>query len=246
MPARKKQPDRRQTGIEVRHAQTCGSRSGEPCDCTPGFRAFVWSARDRRRIQKTFPTEAAALRWREDARVDLRRGVLVAARPTTLREFADAWLDGARDGSIRNRSGDRYKPSTIRGIRAGAARVRPARDRRRQAPGAAPPGHPEARRRPLSRGHQCVHRAERAHAAPSDLSSRPLAWRHPGQSDDRNRDRRRPGPPDQVRDAGGGTRADRGGAARRTGRCGRRPSTPASAAASCARCAGSTSTSPAA
>lgn len=115
MPARKKQPDRSQTGIEVRHAPRCGSRRGEPCDCTPGFRAFVWSARDRRRIQKTFPTEAAALRWREDARVDLRRGVLVASRPTTLRAFAEAWLHGARDGSIRNRSGDRYKPSTIRG-----------------------------------------------------------------------------------------------------------------------------------
>lgn len=75
----------------------------------------MWSARDERRIQKTFATEAAALLWREDARVDLRRGVLVAARPTVLREFADAWLAGAGDGSIRNRSGDRYKPSTVRG-----------------------------------------------------------------------------------------------------------------------------------
>ncbi|MFL5861524.1 MAG: tyrosine-type recombinase/integrase, partial [Solirubrobacteraceae bacterium] len=66
-------------------------------------------------VRKTFPTEAAALRWREDARVDLRRGVLVAARPVVLREFADAWMSGAKDGSIRNRSGDRYKPSSIRG-----------------------------------------------------------------------------------------------------------------------------------
>ncbi|MGH2857537.1 MAG: tyrosine-type recombinase/integrase [Solirubrobacteraceae bacterium] len=66
-------------------------------------------------MRKTFPTEAAALRWREDARVDLRRGVLVAARPVVLREFAEAWLSGAKDGSIRNRSGDRYKPSSIRG-----------------------------------------------------------------------------------------------------------------------------------
>lgn len=115
MPARTKQPDRRQTGIEVRHARTCASRNREACDCTPGFRAWVFSARDERRIQKTFPTEAAALRWREDARVDLRRGVLVAARPTVMREFADAWLAGALDGSIRNRSGDRYKPSTLRG-----------------------------------------------------------------------------------------------------------------------------------
>jgi integrase len=115
MAARKQDPERKQTGIEVRHARTCRSRQSDPCDCTPGFRAFVWSARDERRIQKTFPTEAAALLWREDARVDLRRGVLVAARPIALREFADAWLAGARDGSIRNRSGDRYKPSTVRG-----------------------------------------------------------------------------------------------------------------------------------
>ena len=32
----------------------------------------------------------------------------------TLREAWDVWLAGARDGSIRNRSGDRYKPSVIR------------------------------------------------------------------------------------------------------------------------------------
>lgn len=115
MAARKQDPERKQTGIEVRHARTCRSRQGELCDCTPGFRAFVWSARDERRIQKTFATEAAALLWREDARVDLRRGVLVASRPIVLREFADAWLAGAGDGSIRNRSGDRYKPSTVRG-----------------------------------------------------------------------------------------------------------------------------------
>ena len=115
MAARKQDPERKQIGIEVRHVRTCRLRQGDPCDCTPGFRAFVWSARDDRRIQKTFATEAAALLWREDARVDLRRGVLVAARPIVLRGFADAWLTGARDGSIRNRSGDRYKPSTVRG-----------------------------------------------------------------------------------------------------------------------------------
>ena len=114
MPARKK-PDRRVLGIEVRHARGCGVQTGEHCSCTPSYRAVVWSNRDGRRIQKTFTTEAAALTWREDARVDLRRGVLVAPRPTTLREFAETWLAGALDGSIRNRSGDRYKPSTLRG-----------------------------------------------------------------------------------------------------------------------------------
>ncbi len=37
-----------------------------------------------------------------------------APSTTTLREAADAWLAGARDGLIRTRSGDPYKPSVIR------------------------------------------------------------------------------------------------------------------------------------
>lgn len=37
-----------------------------------------------------------------------------APTQVTLREAAEAWLAGAREGSIRNRSGDRYKPSVIR------------------------------------------------------------------------------------------------------------------------------------
>src|SRR5947199_10020679 len=114
MPSRKK-TQRPRTGIEIRHTRGCSSHDGGACDCTPGYRAWAYSARDERLVRKTFPTEAAALRWREDARVDLRRGVLVAARPVVLREFADAWMSGAKDGSIRNRSGDRYKPSSIRG-----------------------------------------------------------------------------------------------------------------------------------
>jgi integrase len=35
--------------------------------------------------------------------------------PVTLREAAEAWLDGARSGSIRTRSGHPYKPSALRG-----------------------------------------------------------------------------------------------------------------------------------
>jgi len=38
----------------------------------------------------------------------------VAPRPTKLREIGDAWLSAALGGGI-NRSGDRYKPSTLRG-----------------------------------------------------------------------------------------------------------------------------------
>ena len=56
----------------------------------------------------------AARGWRADAQVGLRKGTLRAPTPITLRQAADAWLAGARDGSIRTRSGDAYKPSAVR------------------------------------------------------------------------------------------------------------------------------------
>jgi integrase len=74
----------------------------------------VWSARDDKKVRKTFPTLAAARGWRADVQVGLRKRTLRAPTSTTLREAAEAWLTGARDGSIRTRSGDVYKPSAIR------------------------------------------------------------------------------------------------------------------------------------
>ena len=92
-------------GIEIRTAK----------DGTKSYRGKVWSARDRKAIRKTFPTQAAAKAWRHDALVALERGTLRAPKPTTVGEAAETWLEGARAGTIRNRSGDPYKPSAIRG-----------------------------------------------------------------------------------------------------------------------------------
>ena len=75
----------------------------------------MWDPRDRRLIRRTFPTAAAAKGWRVDALGALRRGELRGELGPTLRAAAEAWEAGARAGAIRNRSGDRYKPSVIRG-----------------------------------------------------------------------------------------------------------------------------------
>jgi integrase len=40
----------------------------------------------------------------------------------TISEAADAWLSGARSGAIRNRSGEVYKPSVLRGYEASIER----------------------------------------------------------------------------------------------------------------------------
>lgn len=101
-------------GIEVRHARTCRSAAGGKCNCKPTYRAHVWSERDRKRVRKTFRSLAAARAWRADAAVALRKGELRPPRRLTMDQAAREWLKGARSGAIRNRSGDRYKPSAVR------------------------------------------------------------------------------------------------------------------------------------
>jgi hypothetical protein len=83
----------------------------------------VYSVRDGCKIGKTFATPAEAKRWRSDTERALTHGQVIAARPITFREASTRFLDGARDGSIRNRSGDEYKPSAIRGYEE-ALRIR--------------------------------------------------------------------------------------------------------------------------
>lgn len=121
-----------QPGIEVRHGRDCRSRDAGRCNCSPSYRASVWSNRDRKRIRKVFPALAAAKSWRRDALSALERGALRAPSPLTLEQAATAWLVGAREGAIRTRSGDPYKPSVIRSYEASLRlRVLPALGSRR-------------------------------------------------------------------------------------------------------------------
>ena len=84
-------------------------------DGSTAYMAHVWDAREQKRVRKTFDTLAAAKSWRNDALSQLQKGVAVGGSKLTLRAAADAWLEGAKAGAIRNRSGDVYKPSALRG-----------------------------------------------------------------------------------------------------------------------------------
>ncbi|MEJ7891405.1 MAG: tyrosine-type recombinase/integrase [Solirubrobacteraceae bacterium] len=66
-------------------------------------------------MRRTFATIEAAKLWRQDAQVDLRRGAIEAAKPLTVSQAAERWVKGARAGTVRNRSGEIYKPSALRG-----------------------------------------------------------------------------------------------------------------------------------
>ena len=111
------QNKRKHEGVRVRHSRSCpASAPGDGgCRCDPSYEASVYSVRDGKKIRKSFPTLAAAKGWRADAASAIRKQTLRAPSSTTLREAADAWLEGTRAGTIRTRSGDRYKPSALRG-----------------------------------------------------------------------------------------------------------------------------------
>ena len=105
----------RYAGITLRHKRRCASRDGHQCDCKVVYEAWVYVRRDKRKIRRSFPTLAAARSWRASAKTSVDRGQLRAPTDVRLREAAAAWLEGARSGVIRTRSGEAFKPSTIRG-----------------------------------------------------------------------------------------------------------------------------------
>lgn len=71
-------------------------------------------ARGERR-RKTFPTLTEAKAWRSHLLAAKTRSRQRAPSSITVRDAAAEYLEGMRDGSITTRSGQPYKPSTIRG-----------------------------------------------------------------------------------------------------------------------------------
>ena len=103
------------TGVRTRHARSCKSRDGGGCNCTPTYQAQAYDARTGRQVWRTFPTRSAAKLWRQDAQVALRRGTMRPPTAKTIAEAAEVLIAGAHDGTILDRGGKPYKPSTARG-----------------------------------------------------------------------------------------------------------------------------------
>jgi integrase len=102
MSSAKRKPEK---GIAVRYA----------ADGKPSYRGRVWSARDERQLSGPwFPTITQARNWRQDALVAVRKGTMRAPVAVTVAEAAATFIDGARAGTVLDRSGRRYKPSSVR------------------------------------------------------------------------------------------------------------------------------------
>jgi integrase len=103
------------SGIRERHARDCATHAGKKrCSCSPSFEAVVSFARGERR-RKTFPSLSDAKAWRTQLLAAKTRSRQRAPSSITLRDAAAEYVEGMRDGSITTRSGQPYKPSTIRG-----------------------------------------------------------------------------------------------------------------------------------
>lgn len=107
-------PRARHVGIVVKHRARCASSDGARCNCARVYQASIWSARERKRIRRHFDTLSDAKAWRAESYGKLRRRELRAPSNVTFGQVAELWLAGVRAGSIHTRSGDRYKPSTVR------------------------------------------------------------------------------------------------------------------------------------
>jgi len=109
------------TGIETHHRKQCRSHEGRRCNCTPSYRAVI--KHDGKLVRsRRYRSKDAAVAWRRDAQTALAAGL----RPdgtgpkVTIAEHVDELLDGMRSGRILDRSGNVYRPATIRSYQQAA------------------------------------------------------------------------------------------------------------------------------
>ncbi len=101
-------------GIRKRHSKRCPAKSGGRCRCNAGWEASVYLAREGRKVRRTFPRKSEAKAWRTDAHAERSADDRREPSQLTLEQAAWLWLEAARNGSVRDRSGQTYKPGTLR------------------------------------------------------------------------------------------------------------------------------------
>jgi integrase len=117
----------RREGIVVLHRPGCTREWDDDakltaeakCPCRPRLQAAVWLPTDKKRLRKNFSTLAEAKGWLVDARAAKRAGTMRAPATMTVAAASDELLKRMRRGAIRNRSGDKYKPSAVRNYEQG-------------------------------------------------------------------------------------------------------------------------------
>jgi integrase len=100
--------------IDIVHQRKCGQRAGGRCNCAPSYRVQLWDPRARKLHRKTFRVKAEAVTWRDDMKIAIRHGKVRPQIRTSVSQAASALVAGMADGTILDRKGAPYKPSTRR------------------------------------------------------------------------------------------------------------------------------------
>lgn len=103
-------------GMVKRHSRRCPVHQGKRCRCDGGFEAWVYLVREKRKVRKSFAREDEAKSWRAEAQSAAAKGGLriVSYDKRTLYEAMVEFVAGMRDGTIRSKGKEAYKPNTIR------------------------------------------------------------------------------------------------------------------------------------
>ncbi len=88
------------------------------------YRGVVYS-KATGKVSGPWGSNAEAKAWRSKALGEIEAGTVVKPSTMTVRDAWDEWLTGAKAGTIRNRSGEVYKPGTIRTYEAAWAKLEP-------------------------------------------------------------------------------------------------------------------------
>lgn len=82
------------------------------------YRGTAYDKRAKRHLKGPWTYALAEARsWRIDALAKFQAGTLSAVQGPTVRDAVEQFIEGIEAGTIRDRSGHRYKPSTIRSYR---------------------------------------------------------------------------------------------------------------------------------
>jgi integrase len=99
--------------IDMVHQPPCPYKRSR-CRCKPSYRVQVWDGSAKSFHRRTFKEYPEAKAWRDDVRIAVRNGSLRPQSKQTVGEAATTLLEGMKDGSLLDRSGNVYKPSTCR------------------------------------------------------------------------------------------------------------------------------------
>src|ERR1700720_3683086 len=102
------------TGIRPAPSKGGTPRDGQRRRCEAGFDASVYLGPEGSKVRKALERESEAKAWRAETLTAAGQGKLKPPSRLTVEEAAWLWLEAARNGSVRDRSGNVYKPGTLR------------------------------------------------------------------------------------------------------------------------------------